>query len=178
MAWGLYWWITSRDVKQTQREESAVSRWGHLGPIALAGALLAMGRTGIDVLDARLPGLDIAAALPLGTLLTAAGLLFASWARRHIGRNWSATVTLKADHELVTTGPYALVRHPIYTGLLLAFTGSALARDRWSGAMAIVIVLLSLWRKLRLEERWMRERFGSKYETYARRVKALVPFVL
>jgi protein-S-isoprenylcysteine O-methyltransferase Ste14 len=177
LAWAAYWWIGSRNVKQTQREESLLSRWGHLGPLVVAGGLLAVRHTGIDVLDTRLPGLPIVLALPLGALLTAAGLAFATWARRHIGRNWSATVTLKAGHELVTSGPYALVRHPIYTGLLLALSGSALAGDRWSGLLATLIALVSLWRKLRLEERWMRERFGAQYDAYARQVKALVPFI-
>lgn len=178
LAWALYWWIGARDVKQTRREESVLSRWAHLGPLLVAGALLAVRHTGLAFLDARLFGLPLVVALPIGTLLTAAGLAFAVWARRHIGRNWSATVTLKAGHELVTTGPYALARHPIYTGLLLALTGSALARDRWSGPVAVVIALLSLWRKLRLEERWMRENFGARYDDYARRVKALVPFIV
>jgi protein-S-isoprenylcysteine O-methyltransferase Ste14 len=114
----------------------------------------------------------------VGAAVTAAGLLFAVWARRHIGRNWSGIVTLKKDHELVTSGPYALVRHPIYTGLVLAFAGSAVARAEWRGVLAVVIVLWALWRKLRVEERWMREQFGDAYEAYRRRVSALIPFVL
>jgi protein-S-isoprenylcysteine O-methyltransferase Ste14 len=96
----------------------------------------------------------------------------------HIGTNWSGTVTIKQGHELVTTGPYALVRHPIYTGLLLALAGSALARGEWRGALAVLIALLALWRKLRLEEHWMREQFGEAYRAYSRRVAALVPFIL
>ncbi len=92
--------------------------------------------------------------------------------------NWSGVVTVKADHELITTGPYTIVRHPIYTGLLLGFVGSAIARGEWRGVVAVVLVLASLWRKLLLEERWMREQFGEAYETYRRRVRALIPFVL
>jgi protein-S-isoprenylcysteine O-methyltransferase Ste14 len=78
----------------------------------------------------------------------------------------------------VTSGPYRFVRHPIYTGLLLAFIGSALARGDWRGVLAVAIAFAALWRKLRIEERWMREEFGAAYEEYARRVAALVPFVL
>ena len=96
----------------------------------------------------------------------------------HIGRNWSGTVTFKEGHELVTTGPYALVRHPIYTGLLLAFIGSAVGRGEWRGVLAVFIAFLALWRKLRLEERWMREQFGDAYDAYARRVAALVPYLI
>jgi protein-S-isoprenylcysteine O-methyltransferase Ste14 len=179
-AWALYWGITSADVKATARREPMLSRWAHLGPMAIAAwLLLAPASTLPPPLGARfLAAADAPVGFTTGAMLTAAGLLFAVWARRHLGRNWSATVTLKQGHELVTSGPYALVRHPIYTGLLLAFAGSALATGEWRGLVAILIVFGALWRKLRLEERWMRERFGTAYADYGRRVKALVPFVL
>jgi len=106
------------------------------------------------------------------------GHSFAWWARLHLGKLWSGRVTRKEGHRVVDTGPYALVRHPIYTGLLLAFVGSALARGEWRGVLAVLIVLAALWRKLRLEEKWMREQFGENYQQYSRRVAALVPFVL
>jgi len=92
--------------------------------------------------------------------------------------NWSQAVTLKEDHELITSGPYALVRHPIYTGLLIAFAGSAIARGEWRGLLAVALVFVALWRKLKLEERWMRSHFGEAYETYSRRVSALLPYVI
>ncbi len=109
-------------------------------------------------------------------LVTAAGLGFAVWARLHLGRNWSGTVTLKQSHELITTSPYSLVRHPIYTGLLIAFLGSAMARGEWRGVLAVAIAWVALWRKLRLEERWMRDLFGEQYAAYQQRVPALIPF--
>ena len=165
------------DVKATEHRESAASRWAHLGPLVIAGALLGSPRLGLPALDARfLPRSE--AVFWIGAAITAAGLAFAVWARRHIGRNWSASVTVKAGHELVTSGPYALVRHPIYTGLLLGFTGWAIATGQWRGVLAVLVAYLSLLRKYRLEERWMRERFGPAYDDYARRVKALVPFVI
>jgi len=175
-AWAAYWWMTSIDVKATVRRESRVSRWLHIGPLVVATWLLLVPRTGLPWLDERfIEGVEWP--YPLGVALTAAGLMFAVWARRHIGRNWSATVTLKEDHELVTGGPYALVRHPIYTGLLLGVAGTALAGGEWRGIVALAIATVALMRKLRLEERWMRERFGSAYDAYARRVKALVPYL-
>jgi protein-S-isoprenylcysteine O-methyltransferase Ste14 len=175
-AWMAYWIATSRNVKPDERRESSPSRWLHLGPLLVATWLVLAPQAGLPWLDERF--VARAAWLPCtGAVLTATGLLFAVWARRHIGRNWSATVTIKAGHELVTSGPYALVRHPIYSGLLLAFAGTALARGEWRGIVALFIVLLALWRKLRLEEHWMRERFGAPYDDYARRVKALIPFV-
>ena len=95
-----------------------------------------------------------------------------------LGRNWSGVVTVKQDHELIRSGPYRYVRHPIYTGLLIAFAGSAIARGEWRGILALAIVFAALWRKLRLEERWMIETFGDAYLRYRAEVRALIPFVL
>ena len=177
LCWAVYWLVRSRDVKRTARREPLVSRLLHVVPLVLALLLVAAPSFPGRVLSERfLPQ----APWPfwIGAVLTAGGLLFAVWARTHIGTNWSGTVTLKQDHELVTTGPYAIVRHPIYTGLLLALAGSAMARGELRGLLAVVIATLALWRKLRLEERWMREQFGEKYDAYRRRVSALIPFVL
>jgi protein-S-isoprenylcysteine O-methyltransferase Ste14 len=114
----------------------------------------------------------------LGLLLTIAGLLFACWARVVLGRNWSGVVQLKQDHELIEAGPYHYVRHPIYSGLLLAFLGTALMIGEWRALLAAAIIAISFWRKLRLEERWLGEYFGAAYADYMRRVKALVPGIL
>ncbi len=176
LAWALYWWALRRDVKATTRHESAWSRLAHILPLLLAAWLLSASRLRGTILGERfLP----ATLWPfwIGAGLTAAGLLFSVWARMYIGRNWSGTVTIKEGHELVTSGPYAIVRHPIYSGLLLALVGSALACGEWRGVLAVAIAFLALWRKLRLEERWMREQFGAAYEAYRRRVAALLPFV-
>jgi protein-S-isoprenylcysteine O-methyltransferase Ste14 len=113
-----------------------------------------------------------------GAAINVAGLLFAVWAREQLGKNWSRSVTLKQDHELITSGPYALVRHPIYTGILTGFLGSAIAEGQVRSLIAFLLVALVLLAKLRLEERWMRSQFGGTYETYAQRVAALVPFVV
>ena len=74
-------------------------------------------------------------------------------------------------------GPYAYVRHPIYTGLLLALIGTAIVRGEWRGVLAVLIALAALWRKLRLEERWMIETFGDEYRRYRERTAALIPFI-
>lgn len=177
LSWAVYWWVSSRHVKSSVRRESAASRLAHVGPLMLAAILLAMPNLPIRFLGERF--LPLATwPFAVGAALTAAGLLFTVWARRHIGANWSATVTIKEGHELIVSGPYALVRHPIYTGLLLAFVGSAMAIGEWRGILAVVLASLALWRKLRLEERWMRQEFGEAYQTYCRRVRALIPFVL
>jgi protein-S-isoprenylcysteine O-methyltransferase Ste14 len=104
--------------------------------------------------------------------------LFAAWARVTLGRNWSATITVKQDHDLITSGPYRFVRHPIYTGLLLGLAGIAVARGEWRGVLGVVLAFGAFWRKLRIEERWMREQFGGAYDEYSRRVAALIPRIL
>ena len=177
LSWAIYWWALSRNVKPSVRTESTSSRLLHIVPLMLAVAFLWLPRVPVPVLGERFVP---PAAWPfwVGAALTLAGLLFSVWARVHLGSNWSGVVTVKEDHQLIQSGPYGIVRHPIYTGLLLAFAGSALARGEWRGILAVVIVLWAFWRKLRTEERWMRERFGSAYESYSERVPALVPFGL
>ena len=175
--WALLWLLWSRNVKTTTRHEPWISRCLHLVPLGLAGFLLWIPRVWPASLAAPLltpqPWQYWA-----GVIATAMGLLLVVWARRHIGRNWSGTVTLKQDHELITSGPYAIVRHPIYTGLLLAFSGSGLARNEWRSVLAVALVFVALWRKLRIEECWMREQFGARYTDYCARVKALLPGLL
>ena len=174
--WALYWWISSRNVKPTARKQSLGSRLSYVVPLALSVYFLSTQKVPLAVLHERfvprVPWIFVFA-----VTLTAAGLLFTVWARRHLGANWSATVTIKDGHELVTTGPYAIVRHPIYTGLLLAIAGSALAIGEWRAILAVALALLSFVHKLRIEERWMREQFADRYRDYCARTDALVPFV-
>ncbi len=175
LSWAAYWWLASFGAKRVDRREPLGSRLLHVLPLTLAAWLLWADRAPSALLNERMfpwaPWSFWAA-----TLVTAIGLLFAVWARVHLGRNWSGTVTIKHDHELIVSGPYAIVRHPIYTGLLIAFVGTAMARGEWRGLIAILIGWLALWRKLTVEERWMTEQFGQQYQDYRRRVPALLPF--
>ena len=172
-----YWFAMSKDVKADERQEPALPRLERLILMACAVVLLWFPGVQLSLLDKRFlpPGVWC---FFVGSAVTACGLLFSVWARRHLGVNWSQSVTVKKGHELITSGPYALVRHPIYTGLLMAFAGTAIAQGEWRGLLAVVLVFGALWRKLRLEEKWMRSRFGESYETYAKRVAALVPYVV
>ena len=113
----------------------------------------------------------------LGALLTAAGLAVAVWARLVLGRNWSGTITFKENHELIMRGPYAHVRHPIYSGLLLMLLGTAVesARPRAFVMLALAFVVLAI--KARFEEELMIRHFPDAYLQYRRRVKALIPGV-
>ena len=176
LVWGLYWWISARGGKTIARKESVASRIGHLLPLFIAGYLLWAERLpGGFLCGQAWPTTD--ATFWSGASLLALGLGFSVWARVTLGRNWSATVTVKEDHELIRSGPYRFARHPIYTGLLLGFIGTAVALAEWRGVLAVAIVFAALWRKLRLEERWMAETFGGQYAAYKRKVRALAPFL-
>lgn len=178
LAWIAYWGVSAANVKRAQRYESPASRAAHLIPLLIAAVLLGI-RTepnGGWLFERCLP--RTREAFWIGALLTALGLAFASWARVHLGRNWSAMVSVKQDHELVRSGPYARVRHPIYSGLLLAILGTAIVRGEWRGLVALLMVAAALWRKLRLEERWMAETFAEDYQRYRAHTAALIPFLL
>jgi len=177
LCWGAFWAAASIAVKPAVRREPISSRLLHIAPLLLAGALLWSPAQPLAALRLRVVP-DSSLFEWTGVAIVAAGFAFTIWARVHLGANWSGIVTVKRDHTLVTSGPYAIVRHPIYTGLLLAFAGTALALGEVRGVLAVALAAASLWRKLRLEERWMTEQFGDAYERYRGRVRALVPFVL
>jgi protein-S-isoprenylcysteine O-methyltransferase Ste14 len=175
LAWIAYWWYSARDVKKTSRPEPLRSKLKHRIPLVLGALFLAAPRLVPRVLTRRfVPGSLVYPAV--GTLLLALGLGFAVWARRHLGRNWSAQVVVKEDHALVRSGPYRYVRHPIYTGILLAFLGMALTIGEWRALVGLAFVLLSFMVKSREEEGRMRETF-PEYQEYQRRTAALVPYV-
>ncbi|WP_348262213.1 isoprenylcysteine carboxylmethyltransferase family protein [Telmatobacter sp. DSM 110680] len=178
-AFVVYWRLMSANVKGTRRFEAAPSRITRLILFLVAIALLFLP-------ESTFPWLTWLYESPLvpsewtffgGVVLTVAGLLFSIWARHQLGRNWSLTVTLKDDHELIVTGPYALVRHPIYTGLLVGFLGTAIAIMQVRSILALILILIALWTKIRMEERLMRDHFGAQYDVYSQRVSALIPYV-
>jgi protein-S-isoprenylcysteine O-methyltransferase Ste14 len=172
----LYWQIKAADTKTTQRIEPAGSRILRIFIFLIAIALLSIPRIPLPWLYVQLWPQGY---WPfwLGAAITVAGLLFAVWARKYLGRNWSSSVTIKQDHELITTGPYALVRHPIYTGILTGFLGTAIALSQVRGFIALVVMFLVFLAKFRREEEWMRSQFGETYVTYAHRTAALVPYL-
>src|SRR5579871_224963 len=111
-----------------------------------------------------------------GLVLFAAGLAFAVWARLHIGRNWGTPMTRKAEPELVTSGPYRLVRHPIYSGILLAGAGTAIALS-WFWLIAVGLAGIYFVYSATVEERYLAEQLPEAYPAYKRSTKMLIPFV-
>jgi protein-S-isoprenylcysteine O-methyltransferase Ste14 len=172
----VYWQIKAANTKTTQRLEPAASRILRVFIFLIAIVLLSITSIQLPWLYFELwpSGLW---SFWVGAAITIAGLLFAVWARVYLGRNWSRSVTIKQDHELIATGPYAMVRHPIYTGILTGLLGTAIALSQVRGFLAFALFFVAFWLKLRMEEQWMRSQFGETYVTYAHRTAALVPYL-
>ena len=172
----LYWQIKAAGTKTTQRIEPAASRILRAFAFLVVIVLLSTTRIPLRWLYRELWPSGI---WPfwIGAAVAVAGLLFAVWAREHLGSNWSRSVTIKQGHELITTGPYAVVRHPIYTGILTGFLGTAIALSQVRGVIVFAIVFFVFWAKLSMEEEWMRSQFGETYAKYVHRTAALVPYL-
>jgi protein-S-isoprenylcysteine O-methyltransferase Ste14 len=173
---GIVWLAAALATKRSVRKQSGGSRIVHLALMVLGFGLIFADPLAIGPLAWRL----LPAWPPIawtGLALTVIGCGFAIWARLLLGRNWSGTVTVKEDHQLMRTGPYAIVRHPIYSGGLLALLGTALVLGELRGFAGLVLTFVGWSMKLRLEEAFMVERFGDEYVRYRREVGALIPFV-
>jgi protein-S-isoprenylcysteine O-methyltransferase Ste14 len=107
--------------------------------------------------------------------LTWIGIATALWARYHLGQYWSARITLKGDHQLIRTGPYARMRHPIYSGIELAAIGSALAIDQWRCVIGVGLITLGYWIKARKEEAMLTAQFGDAFAEHCRHTGFLIP---
>ena len=174
---GIVWLAAAWASKKTVRCEPASSRLLHIAIMAAVFALPFSGKLHVGALGWRFVPESPAIAWT-GLVLTAAGCAFAVWARTLLGGNWSSSVTVKQRHQLIRQGPYTIVRHPIYSGFLLALLGTALALGEWRGIAGLALAFAG-WRwKSRLEEAFMTAQFGAEYTEYQRQVKALIPFVL
>lgn len=170
----IVWIVGWLRTKPTQERQPLSQRLLYSIPVILGVYLIGSTRIRLGWWTMRaLPRTETIQAIAI--LITAAGIGLAIWARFYLGQNWSGAVTIKVGHELTRTGPYKWVRHPIYSGILLAMTGTALAHGRPAGAIAIVLFWLGFWLKLRLEEQFMRKTFGQEYDEYARTTGTLVP---
>jgi len=168
------WLLWAIGTKRTQTRESFASRIPYL--IFTVAAFYVMfshdvtyGWLRVRILPQE-PWIEV-----LGIVVTAAGLLFAIWARAYLGRNWSGAVTVKVGHQLVRSGPYRWVRHPIYSGMILALIGTAINKGQLRGLVAVVLLWIGFTMKSRIEEHFMAATFGPQYQEYSRNTGALIP---
>jgi protein-S-isoprenylcysteine O-methyltransferase Ste14 len=174
LVFGAWWAVRARGNARALQRESRASRLRY-GILFIAGALLLALGERISTAQLWQPSRSLAACL---LALEWAGVGFTIWAREHLGRMWSGAVTLKEDHRIICTGPYRIVRHPIYTGILTGLVAVALVRGLVAALVALPLFVIGFWRKLRLEERVLVEHFGESYRTYQREVSALIPYLL
>jgi protein-S-isoprenylcysteine O-methyltransferase Ste14 len=177
VVWALVWAVAARFASQTKQRQSSGARRIQIALYIVAVALM-IGPSWLPQGPLAIRIVTGLGAAWVGVGLTVAGLAFAIWARFFLGRNWSGDVTLKEGHSLIDTGPYALARHPIYTGLLTAFLGAALLRGTIGAFLGVALYGVAFASKISTEERLLASEFGPTYEAYRKRVKALVPFVL
>jgi len=178
LTWLIIWLLWAFQSKQTRQKESLASQIAYRLPILAFVALMIYARhyNGSFWASPVIPWQPWLG--PLAVSLTAAGFAFTIWARAYLGSNWSGTVTIKVGHELIRTGPYRFVRHPIYTGIMVAFLGTALAWNQWCAVAAIPLFWLSFTIKRLKEEQFMRQTFGSQYDDYTRTTGAIFPLKL
>ncbi len=176
IAVAIVWFFGALVAKRTARRQSPAARLFQVGIGGLAFFLLYRNWVRFGWLAQRFVPRTPAVAW-LGFSLTVIGCAFTILARLHLGGNWSGTVTIKRGHTLVRTGPYAVVRNPIYTGILVAALGTAIALGHLRDLAATGALLALYLYKIRVEERFMTEQFGEQYLQYKSETKALIPFV-
>jgi protein-S-isoprenylcysteine O-methyltransferase Ste14 len=172
----VYWTISALRTKKIAEKQSLLSSLMHRIPVGLGWWMLAFSRWAPPMNSMIVP--DMAWVRPTGAAVCIYGLYFTIWARHTLAGNWSSNVTFKQEHELVRTGPYRYVRHPIYTGLLIMSLGTAIGIGQLHCWLSIPIIAIGFWIKLSQEERLLLGHFPNEYPAYQKQVKALVPFVL
>src|SRR5437762_4630093 len=171
---GLYWLVAALKRKKTKRRETWAQRLIYTLPLVAAAELLVRPEARYGWLGAHFVRANPTVEWS-GVLLTAAGVAIAFWARWHLGANWSGVVTLKEGHELIRTGPYRAIRHPIYTGILLALLGTAITFGEVRALLAVAIAWLSFYIKARREELFLSQEFGPGFAEHKQRTGMFLP---
>jgi protein-S-isoprenylcysteine O-methyltransferase Ste14 len=174
LAWALAWLVAARWASKAAARPPAREQ-------LLYWALVAGGSVAIVLNFAT--DFRVMQWMPFDTMeqilfvVALAGLAVTWWARLHLGSLWSGTVTRKAHHKVIKTGPYAIVRHPIYAGISLALIATVLLRPGWLGLLGAAMIIASFVIKYRLEERFLMQELGPEYKHYKKETPALVPFL-
>ena len=166
----LYWEIAAKGAAEAKSSESRSSRAFH---VFLANVAVLLVIAPIRGLGRFLPASFLSMAA--GIVVEVPGLFLAIWARRALGRNWSGEISIKFEHELIRSGPYQWLRHPIYTGLLAMYVGGALITGEWLAVVGVAMAVLAYWRKIRLEEANLKVAFGAEYDSYRGDTWTMIP---
>lgn len=170
----VYWLVGALKTRRTVSREAFASRYGVLVLEIVGYVLIFSDVAGESVLGHRVMARSVTLAAT-GVALTWIGIALALWARWHLGQYWSARVTLKEGHQLIRSGPYAHFRHPIYSGLILAAIGGAVAIERWSCVVGVGLIIIGYCVKARKEESMLTAQFGEAFAEHCRHTGFLLP---
>jgi protein-S-isoprenylcysteine O-methyltransferase Ste14 len=174
--WLISWVAASFWSGRTQQRVGTLQSWTYRAAM-IAGGILLVPWTERVLGEKRLWDVGAAGAYALAGLMLA-GLAFTWWGRVHLGRLWSSAITRKEGHRIIDDGPYGLVRHPIYTGLIVGLVATAAAEGRITALIGAALIIFGLWLKARTEERFLMVELGAAdYAAYCRRVPMLLPFL-
>lgn len=177
MALVFVWLAMALMTKPTVQRQSSKGRIWYLFMLVCGAYLVFSKDVGVSWLNLALFPVHENLAIS-GFVLACVGILFSIWARLILGSNWSGAVTIKQNHTLIQRGPYRIVRHPIYTGILLSLMGTVLQYGLMRSLLGWLLVGLGLKMKSLMEEQFMIQRFGEEYTAYRQHVRALIPFLL
>jgi protein-S-isoprenylcysteine O-methyltransferase Ste14 len=176
IVWLVSWVLASFWSARTKAQVGSAEAWMYRAP-QIVGGILLVPYTGTMLGEPQIWHVGYGGAVVLA-LVMVAGLAFTWWARIYLGRLWSSAITRKEDHTVVDSGPYAVVRHPIYTGIIIALVATAAVEGRLSAVVGAALIIVSFWLKARSEERFLAaELSADAYSAYRRRVPMLVPFL-
>jgi protein-S-isoprenylcysteine O-methyltransferase Ste14 len=170
----LYWIISALFVKKTVKRQPVRERMGYIICVLIAFCLLFENYISYAFLYRKVLFQSEIWKMT-GLLFCAAGLIFSLTARIYLGKNWSGTITIKKNHQLIQSGPYRITRNPIYSGFLLAFAGCAISLGQLRGWLGIIFLLIAMLVKIKKEEEFMNAVFGTAFQLYKSKVKRLIP---
>jgi protein-S-isoprenylcysteine O-methyltransferase Ste14 len=173
LAFNAYWGAAAKNSSPTQQSETPQSRRVHQYLLSAALILVFIPIPGLQLRFLPDTNTVIATGLTIEAICGALGV----WARRHLGAQWSGEITIKVDHQLIRSGPYRILRHPIYTAWLGMYIGPAIVSGEWHSLLGAAMAIVAYARKIRIEEATLQQNFGDEYAAYKRRTWALIPFV-
>jgi protein-S-isoprenylcysteine O-methyltransferase Ste14 len=174
LLFGGYWLSAALGAKKAAKKENLPERFAHILFAVVGSGLLNANDPRLGVLNRHFLPQESWIAW-MGAVLTLLGVLFAIWARYTIGREWSGEVQIKENHQLIRTGPYAHIRHPIYTGILLALAGTAVTIGQYRAILGVALFLIGFVRKAKKEEAFLAREFGPAFDAHRRHTGFFLP---